>query len=447
MYHKTLKRSLIEAKIVRLHSVADPLIELIQDSAATELAFEPSVIMQVTANKIITHADPVRWLMESPPAAETILNGRQYLYFAGTGYLGLQAHPEVIAAAQAAAEQYGIHTATSRTVYGTAPPHEEVERRAAEFLGAEAGLYLVTGYAVNFAIAATISPLVDVVLMDELAHDCLREAARWLENLKMPPIKFRHRDAIHVAEILREHCRPGWRPLLMTDGLFAVNGSLSPLGEYIEVLRKYDDSILLVDDAHSVAAIGETGKGSLEIAGVKASEINADLTRSVSTGLRVFRSATMSKAVGGHGGMLAGDHAFLERARQSSGWFRGASAPAAAVAAATAKALEIVQTQPELRGRLAANVERARASLQKLGVKIEASLSPVISLSIGQAEQKRRIQQRLQDEGIVIAFFQQYTGSGSEGTLRIAIFATHTPQMIDRLVTALQMALKEEMLI
>src|SRR5689334_11258290 len=219
---------------------------------------------------------PTRWFMQSPPGAETVLNGRRYLYFDGTGYLGLQGHPDVIAAERAAVDLYGVHTATSRNGYGTAPPHDEVERRAAEFLGAEAALYLVTGYGVNFAIAAALSPVVDFCVMDETAHDCLREAARWLENLKSPPVKFRHRDVGHAAEMLREHCRPGWRPLLMADGLFPMSGSISPLEEYVEVLKKYEGSMLLVDDAHGVAAVGESGKGSLEVAGIPAKDINAD---------------------------------------------------------------------------------------------------------------------------------------------------------------------------
>lgn len=387
---------------------------------------------------------PVRWLMQSPPGAETVLNGRRYLYFAGTGYLGLQSHPDVIAAGRVGVETYGVHTATSRNGYGTAPPHDEVERRAAEFLGAEAALYLVTGYAVNFAIAAALSPVVDFVVMDETAHDCLREAARWCEHLKAPPVKFRHRDVGHAAEMLKQHCRPGWRTLLMADGLFPMSGSISPLAEYVELLQNYEGSMLLVDDAHGVAAVGETGKGSLEVNGVAAKDINADLARRVSTGVRVFRSATLSKAIGGHGGALAGDRAFLEQVRRSSGWFRGASAPAAAVAAATAKSLEIVQTQPELRQRLAENVKRARGALRDLGLAVQDSPSPVIGLSVGKAEQKQNIQRRLQEAGIAIGFSREYTGSGPEGTLRIAMFATHTPEMIDRLIAEMKKAVQAE---
>src|SRR5262245_20179680 len=122
------------------------------------------------------------WIMESPPGPETVLNGRRYLYFAGTSYLGLQGHPELIAAAMAAAEKYGIHSATSRAGFGTLAPVAEVERRAAELLGTDEAVYLPSGYAGNAAVAAALSGSADLVFYDEHAHDSLRDAMRWLDG-------------------------------------------------------------------------------------------------------------------------------------------------------------------------------------------------------------------------------------------------------------------------
>jgi 7-keto-8-aminopelargonate synthetase-like enzyme len=359
------------------------------------------------------------------------------LYFAGTGYLGLQGHPEVIAAAQEAVAKIGVHSATSRNGFGMTAEVVEVERRAAEFFGTEHSLYLVSGYAGNFAIAAALSPAVDLVLIDETAHDCLREAVRCFDRLKQPPLVFRHRDAGHVAALLREHVRPGMRPLLMTDGVFPMSGKLSPLADYLASLRKYGHAMLLVDDAHGIAAMGEQGRGSLELAGVVADQINRDLEEKVD-GPRVFLSATLSKAIGGHGGILAGSRAFLERVRKSSGWFRGASAPAAAVAGATAKALEIVQTNPELRQRLAENVRQVREGLRSLGLAVDESPSPVIGLSWDAPDMAERLRNQLLDRGIALGFSREYTGSSPHGTLRIAIFASHTPPMIEKLLAAIR---------
>jgi 8-amino-7-oxononanoate synthase len=380
------------------------------------------------------------WTMQGPPGAETVLNGRSYLYFAGTGYLGLQGHPALVAAARDAAQKYGVHTATTRAAFGTCPPVREVEQRAAQLLGAPSALYLVSGYAGNFAVAAALSGSVDLVLVDESAHDCLREATRWLDCLRRPPLVFRPRDAQHVAELLQAHVRPGWRPLVLTDGLFPVNGQFAPLADYRSILGNYPRAMLHVDDAHAVGAVGESGRGSLELAGIPADAINRDLDEPAA-GPRVFLSATLSKAIGGHGGVIAGTESFLDRVRRSSGWFRGASAPAAPVAAATAKGLAIVQADPDLRRRLAANVTALRSALGVLGLGVEASPSPIIGFALESAERMRNVQRQLLADGIVIAYARDYAGAGPSGMLRIAVFATHTQPMIDRLVERLRHAL------
>ena len=381
------------------------------------------------------------WTMEGPPGAETVLNGRRYLYFAGTGYLGLQGHPAVISAAQLAAGQYGVHSATTRTGYGTCPPVREVEHRVARLLGSEAALYLVSGYAVNFAIAAALSSVADLLLIDEFAHDCLREATRWFDQLKRPALTFRHRDVGQLAELLHAHTRAGCRPLVLTDGVFPVSGQVAPLKEYLSALSNFDGAMLLVDDAHGLATVGETGRGSLELAGVAADRINLDPDELHPLGPRVFHTATLSKAVGGHGGVIAGSQKFLDRIRRSSGWFRGASAPAAPVAAATAKGLELVETQPNLRRQLAANVERVRGGLRALGLPVEPGPAPIIGFALQSVEQMQRVQQQLAEQGIAIAYARDYAGSGPDGMLRIAVFSTHTPEMIERLLKVLARAI------
>jgi 8-amino-7-oxononanoate synthase len=377
------------------------------------------------------------WVMQSAPGPETILNGKRYLYFAGTGYLGLQNHPDLIAAAQKACADYGVHSATSRNGFGTTPLTQEVERRAADFFGTEAALYLVSGYAGNFAIAATIAEDVDLVLIDESAHYCLRESVRCFDRLQLPPLVFRHRDTEHVEQLLKTHCEPGWKPIVMTDGLFATTGNLAPLSTYVKLLSRYDRAMLLVDDAHGVGAIGDHGRGSTEIAGIPPQEINAEVDPS-RTAPSVFLSATLSKAFGGHGGVIPGSRKFLDRIRQSSGWLSGASAPASPVAAATAKGLEIVQPNPCIREQLARNVFRLRQALRGLGLPLEISPSPILGFSIGDAQRMESIHQQLLDRQIAVAYSRNYAGSGPHGTLRIAVFATHTIDMIDQLVDALR---------
>lgn len=402
---------------------------------------EPTVSTDETHDESLASAG-APWEMQSAPAAETVLNGRRYLYFAGTGYLGLQAHPALATAAQGAIARYGVHSATTRTGFGNSPLVVEVERRAAEFLGADEAMYLVSGYAGNFALAAALSPHVDVVLIDEAAHDCLRESLRWFEDLKCPPLVFRHLDAGHAQELLQANMRAGYRPALLSDGIVPSSGRLAPLTDYLKLLGRYEGASLLVDDAHGVASVGRQGRGCLELAGVASDAINRDFDETVSMPARVFLSTTLSKAVGGHGGAIPGSDKFLRRVRSASGWFRGASAPAAAVAAATAKGLELVQTQPQLRQQLADNVHYARTALAGLSLDVEQSPSPVISVCLESSDRMAAVQRRLLDAGIAIAFARDYAGAGPRGLLRIAVFSTHTPAMIDTLVAALAQALE-----
>jgi 7-keto-8-aminopelargonate synthetase-like enzyme len=382
------------------------------------------------------------WSMESAPGAETVLNGRRYVYFAGTGYLGLQGHPAVIAAMRAAAERYGVHTATSRAGFGTSPPTREVETRAARFLGADEAAYLASGYASNFAMLAALSDRVDVALADEHAHDSLCEATKMLARLETAPLVFRHRDARHVEDLLQRHVYGGRCALVLVDGVSPVSGDLAPIADYLSVLGRFDSAMLLVDDAHGLAVLGELGRGSLELAGASASAVNRDFDEHVA-GPRVFHTSTLSKAVGGHGGVIAGSAAFLARLRGASGWFRGASAPAAAIAAATAKALEIVETEPQLRRQLAANVARLRGALVALGLPVERTPSPIVGVRLESAERMDRVQRRLAADGLLISHTRDYSGAGPDGMLRIAVFATHTHAMLDRLVDRLHAALEE----
>jgi 7-keto-8-aminopelargonate synthetase-like enzyme len=359
------------------------------------------------------------------------------LYFAGTGYLGLQAHPAVLAAAVDGVRKYGVHSATTRSGFGNIPPVLEVERRIAEFMGTDDACYLVSGYAGNFALAAELRDTIDIAFIDEAAHDCLREAVYWL-NLRQPVFVFRHRDVAHLAELLTQQVRPTLRPLIMTDGVFAASGRLAPICEYRDLLGRYDGAALLVDDAHGVGVLGEEGRGSLELAGFRSTDINAmDRTAEV----RLLQSITLSKAIGGHGGTLSGSREFLSRVRNASGWFRGASAPAAPVAAATAKAVELVQAQSELRRMLGANITYAREQLRSLGFAIEDLPTAIISIELAAATEMQRIQQLLLAEGVAVAYTRHYAGAGPDGMLRIAIFATHTREMIDHLIAAFRRVL------
>jgi 8-amino-7-oxononanoate synthase len=365
-------------------------------------------------------------LMQSAPGPETIIDGRPYLYFAGTGYLGLQGHPEVLRAAAEAIYQYGIASATSRTGFGNNPPTLDVEGRAANFFGQEAAFYYISGYVGNAILALWLRDQFDVAFLDELAHYSVVEG---LSLAQRPVFTFRHCDPDDLAAQLAAHLPAGQRPLVMSDGVFPSLGHVAPLPSYLDVLERYPGSLICLDDAHAGGALGPEGRGTLDY-------FDLDNTRTARTaaGVGLYFSGTLSKALGGQGGIITGSREWIDQLKASSHYYNGASQPAVPVAAASAKALEIVTNHPELRQHLSDNVQRAKAGLHRMGLEVEDTPVPIIPLTIGSGANMERIQQALMQQGIAIAYTRTYAGVGAEGLLRIAIFATHTPEMIDHLL-------------
>ena len=196
-------------------------------------------------------------LMEGPPGALTRIDGREYLYFGGTSYLGLASHPEVIHAACEALGRYGIHTATSRSGYGNSPLTLEVERLAAEFFGTAGAFYFASGYVGNHILIQAVADCADVVLADESAHFCLAEASHLLGR---PVESFRHRDPDDLRQTLLTFAGQGQRPLVLTDGVFSISGAVAPIDQYVDLLREFRTATLLIDDAHGTGTIGRNGR-------------------------------------------------------------------------------------------------------------------------------------------------------------------------------------------
>jgi 8-amino-7-oxononanoate synthase len=372
-------------------------------------------------------------LAESPPGPITRIDGREYLYFVGTGYLGLQGHPEVIRAACEAARQYGIGSANSRTAFGTTSPVLEVERRAAAMFGLDDAFYFVSGWMGNNILTQLGLPETGKVFLDECSHYSVVEAARlsgW------PSVTFHHRDADDLRAKLREHVTPGQNVLVLSDGIFPATGQIAPVAEYHAILQEYPESALHIDDAHGVAVLGEHGRGTFEQAGLWLHGPN--VVGEPKTEPYLSFCGTLSKAVGGFGGIIPGSREFIERLKHRSPYFGGTSAPPAPVAAATAKALELIAADPTMRTRLWANARRLKDGLRGLGFNLDDSPVPIACLVLGNAENMHRIQRELMRRGIAIAYMAAYSGLGPAGALRIAVFATHTPAMIDRLLDELR---------
>jgi len=376
-------------------------------------------------------------LMQSPPGVYTVIDGQRYLYFAGTSYLGLQGHADVIRAACRATEQFGIGSATSRTGFGNTPPVLDVERQAARFFGHDDAFYYASGYSGNNILALAFSDRFDAVFVDELSHYCVFEAARLSGR---PVTRFAHRDAADLAQRLRADLPPGGRPLVMSDGVFAARGSIAPVSDYHDVLAEYPGAILLLDDAHAIGVLGDKGRGTFEHAGLFPHGVNCDEpTDSGDDGHpRLLLCGTLSKAIGGYGGIIPGAQSFIDQLKAASHYYGGASAPAIPVAAATARALAIAAGDLSLRTRLWENARAVKHGLRAMGLETDDTPVPIVCLTIGDAGNMQRIQRELMQRGIVVPYMAAYSGLGPEGALRLAVFATHTDEMIGRLLAELQ---------
>lgn len=398
-------------------------------------------------------------VMQSPPGAVTRIDGREFLYFVGTGYLGLQGHPDVIRAACDAAEQYGIGSANSRTAFGTTPPLLEVERLAAALFGLDDAFYYASGWMGAGILLQALNADRLVVFIDECSHYSLFEAARWTGR---PSVAFRHRDGDDLREKLKWQLQPGQCPIVLSDGVFAATGRIAPADRYCEILRAYPGSILYLDDAHGLAVLGEHGRGVFEhfelFAALPQQVCEATASEGSPAGVwtpnsvlpccgpnrpalpcpALLFSGTLSKAVGGFGGIIPGGREFIGHLKSRSPCMAGASAPPAPVAAATARALELTLAHPDLRTRLRANARQLKDGLRHIGFDADETPVPIVSLALGSAENMQRIQQALMARGIAVAYMPTYSGLGPEGALRLAVFATHTEEMIARLVDELR---------
>lgn len=387
-----------------------------------------------TLGPMNTHGESMP-LMQSAPGPETIIDGRPYLYFGGTGYLGLAGHPEVIEAGCSAIRRYGLHTATSRNGFGNSPPLLDVEHQAAKYFGMEDAFYFASGYVTNHILVEALAEHFDFICLATQTHYCAEEAARITGK---PVYRFAHGSPAGLAEVLKQNCIPTKRPLIMTDGISPVTGELAPLPAYLKVMEPYAPATLLVDDAHGFGVLGAQGRGSFEHFELWTSGVNR-LDPSVKT--QLVTGGTLSKAMGGFGGIIFGPHNFVQKARSSSNYYAGASAPPAPVAAATAKAIEIARQDPSLRQRLTHNIQTLRQSLRALGLQFPDSPAANLGVQVGDAANMQRIHDKLKHAGILVPFMRNYTGIGTEGLLRVAVCALHTDEMLNRLLSELRKVL------
>lgn len=354
--------------------------------------------------------------MEGPVGAKTVINGRTFDYFSGTGYLALQNHPIVVQAAMDALQRYGISTATSRGSYGEHPVYDELEKQACAFLECEKIIYFPSGYMGIAILTQAEGQSNDHFFIDSAAHFSLWDAAN-ATNKSITP--FRHRDPAHLQEVLKKELERGEKPIVLSDGIFPISGEIAPLPDYLEVVEKYSGRIYL-DDAHSLGVLGENGRGTPDYFNIDDGNCRT--------------SATLAKALGGFGGIIWGKADWIESLERNSSICIGASPPPLVVAAASAAGLYVAKQNPVFRENLRRNITQARSGLNGFGLKVETSPSPIICLPAEDGINLAKIKSRLFKAGIAVSLVRNYSSTPPGGALRIAIFATHTSEQIDNLL-------------
>ena len=346
--------------------------------------------------------------LEGPQGARAIYDGREVINLASNNYLGLANHPRVNEAASKAAATLGAGSGAVRTIAGQMSEHLELERRFARFKHAEAALMFQSGFTSNSGTVAAILSKDDVIVSDRLNHASIIDGAR----LSRAEIRvFEHRDAEHAGRQLADSATPGRRQLLITDGVFSMDGDIAPLPDLVEVAEQHG-AIMMVDDAHASGVLGAGGAGTVDHFGLH--------------GRVDIQVGTLSKAIGVLGGFIAGP-AHLTGWLQNRGrpYLFSTSAPPSVTAACMA-ALDVIADEPERLERLWTNTAVLKSGLHELGFDTGASETPITPVITGDEERTQEFARALFDEGVFCpAIVFPTVGKGS-ARVRTIVTADHT---------------------
>ena len=332
-------------------------------------------------------------------------------------YLGLATHPDVVQAAVRAIEEFGAGAGASRLVCGTLLPHERLETSLAAFKQTESALVFGSGYLANLGTIPTMIGQEGLILADRLCHASLVDGCR-LSGADFRV--FRHRDSTHVESLLKR--RQSNRPtLIVTDGLFSMDGDLAPLPELVSLAKRYG-ATLYVDDAHGTGIMGPTGRGTIE---------HFRMDHEIP-----FHMGTLGKALGSSGAYVVGRRDMIESLINTSRPFLFTTAPPPSTMAAAAAALEVVQREPERRTRLWANRHRLFDGFKRLGFRMTSTVSPILPILVGDAARALVFAEQLLAHGIYAPAIRPPTVPDKTSRIRVTVTSEHTPDQIDEAIHA-----------
>lgn len=343
--------------------------------------------------------------------------GRELCFFSGCDYYRLSSHPRILAALREGLRRFGLTVAASRRTTGNHAVYLELEKELCNFFGAEAALVVSTGYLTNLVVAQALAGSFSHALVDERSHVSPQDGAH---GFNCPVLRFKHRDAADLAHAL-ERCGRGARPVVLTDGMFAGDGSVAPLRAYLKVLPR--DGLIIADDAHGAGTIGARGGGAVEVEAVDRR--------------RVVQCVTLSKAFGCYGGAVLGSEKLREQIAHRSTLFIGSTPLPLPLAWAATVALRLLKADSSLRRRLGQNANFVKNELRAAGMALPPHPGPSIPFPLPTAKANARLRRALLAAGIYPSFIE-YPGGPAGGYFRFVISSEHSRAQLNRLVAVLK---------
>jgi len=357
-------------------------------------------------------------LIASPQGAEILVNGRRVLNFCSNNYLGLSSHPRLLAAARAALDDRGYGLSSVRFICGTQDRHRELESKLAAFFGFEDAILFSSCFDANGGVFEALLGEEDAVVSDALNHASIIDGIRLCKARRY---RYAHGDLADLAARLEE-AKDARLVLVVTDGVFSMDGDLAPLDRICELAGRHG-ALVMVDDSHASGFVGRTGRGTPEHFGVLG---QVDLVTS-----------TLGKALGGAaGGFVAARREIVDLCRQRARPYLFSNTLAPSIVGASLVALDLVAESTALRDRLMENARAFRDKMAAAGFQVRPGFHPIVPILLGEAKLAVEFARDLLDEGIYVVGFSFPVVPKGAARIRVQLSAAHAPEMVDRAVEA-----------
>lgn len=362
--------------------------------------------------------------LESMQGPSVTVNHQKVIQLSSNNYLGFTSHPRLINAAQEAVQQFGAGTGSVRTIAGTFTMHQELEKKLAAFKKTEAALVFQSGFTTNQGVLSSILSKEDIVISDELNHASIIDGIRLTKADKKV---YQHVNMSDLERVLRKSMNYRMR-LIVTDGVFSMDGNIAPLPDIVELAEKYD-AFVMVDDAHASGVLGENGRGTVNHFGLD--------------GRVHIQVGTLSKAIGVLGGYAAGSKVLIDYLRHKGRPFLFSTSHPPAVTAACMEAIDVLLEEPEHMERLWENTAYFKAMLVKMGLTLTKSETPILPILIGDEGVAKQFSDQLLSRGVFAQSIVFPTVAKGKARIRTIITAEHTKDELDQALDVIEKTAKE----